>query len=350
MPRRRNSILDNPLMLSLLSWPEIEDLLLSRALSPPEDPLLDASSFDPDRFKELFRFEQDDMHELLDGLRMPDEVTSSQGVTVSDAEALCMTLRRLAYPTRLRELEALFHHDGSVIASVVGKVLSHVDYYFSHLLADMTTHRWLAPTDLERFAKAVHAKGSALSCCWGFVDSTVRRIYRQSSTGHVRCYKQKYQAVMSANGIVCQLNGPYPEWHHDCSILRLSSLYSSLETLAEGRRLLVYGRGRYPLRPLLMRPYEGGALKPHEALFNHKMAVVQRPVEYALGRLADELSVVRFHKSQAFSRQHLTRMYRVATLLANCHACLYGNPVSAFFGVEPPTLEEYLVPLPSDVE
>ena len=32
----------------------------------------------------------------------------------------------------------------------------------------------------------------------------------------------------------------------------------------------------------------------------------------------------------------------IASLLANCHSCLYSNEVSTYFGVPVPDLEEYL--------
>lgn len=346
---RHHRILDDALLLSGLSWREIEDLYLLDAWSSPAvDPLLDPSSVEPYRFRELFRFEQGEVSELLDRLMMPGEVSSSSGVKVTDAEALCMTLRRLAYPARLRELEVLFNRDGSVISSVVDKVLSHVEYNFNHLLADINTHRWLTPSNLELFAEAVHAKGAPLKNCWGFLDCRAQRMYRPLA-GRFQPYMHKYQALMAANGIICHLERPYPERTNNSGTFQLSSLHDSLEKLAQGRDFTVYGRGQYPSHSMLTMPFEGAALKPHEAFFNDMMDVVWRPVEYSVGRVADSLSVVRFYQGQAFSRQRVARMYKVATLLANCRTCLYGNQVSHFFNVEPPTLEEYLVPLPSDV-
>lgn len=55
-------------------------------------------------------------------------------------EALCMTLRRLAYPNRLCELEIEFCRHGTVICSNVNKVLSRIEYYFAHLLSNMKSH------------------------------------------------------------------------------------------------------------------------------------------------------------------------------------------------------------------
>ena len=37
---------------------------------------------------------------------------------------------------------------------------------------------WLLPQQLRTFADAIHQKGGALTNCWGFVDGTVRPMYR----------------------------------------------------------------------------------------------------------------------------------------------------------------------------
>lgn len=96
-----------------------------------------------------------------------------------------MTLRRLVYPKRLCELEVEFGRHGTVICSVVNKVLSHIEYYFAHLLSDMNNHDWMTPSRMHefaelrvhfrwcaectfsnvRFSQAVHARGVPLRSC-----------------------------------------------------------------------------------------------------------------------------------------------------------------------------------------
>lgn len=69
--------------------------------------------------------------------------------------------------------------------------------------------------------QAVHNKGAALQNCWAFIDGTARPICRPSEdqhayfSGHKRLHVLKYQAVMCANGLVCDLDGPYPGRRHD---------------------------------------------------------------------------------------------------------------------------------------
>lgn len=46
-----------------------------------------------------------------------------------------------------------------VISSVANKVLVHIEYYFAHLLSDMTSHRWMNPSRLQEFAEV------RIHCC-----------------------------------------------------------------------------------------------------------------------------------------------------------------------------------------
>ncbi|KAH7972153.1 hypothetical protein HPB52_007841 [Rhipicephalus sanguineus] len=72
-----------------------------------------------------------------------------------------------------------------------------------------------------RILQAVHNRGTPLSNCWGFVYGTARPICHPSVdqrtyfSGHKRVHALKYQAVMGANGIVCELDGPHPGSRHD---------------------------------------------------------------------------------------------------------------------------------------
>ncbi|KAH8021173.1 hypothetical protein HPB51_012568 [Rhipicephalus microplus] len=89
------------------------------------------------------------------------------------------------------------------------------------MLADLTVHDWINLQNLQLFSQAVHQKGAPLKNCWGFIDGTARRICRPSKlqqehySGYKRFHCQKYQAVMCANGIICQLDGPFRGRPHD---------------------------------------------------------------------------------------------------------------------------------------
>ncbi|KAL1483949.1 hypothetical protein MTO96_032860 [Rhipicephalus appendiculatus] len=159
MPR---SVLHDPLLLSELKWSEIEDLLVLEVLGETRrDPLssrglLNIDAMDNGMFRTYFRFEKEDIRKLRVALRIPETVVTAQRVPVPGDEALCITLRRLAYPNRLKDLEDFFGRHSSTISSLTTKVLRHIDEKFFHLLDDVNNHSWLTIDTLENFSKVSH--------------------------------------------------------------------------------------------------------------------------------------------------------------------------------------------------
>ncbi|XP_049267220.1 uncharacterized protein LOC125756455 [Rhipicephalus sanguineus] len=183
--------------------------------------LLDIERIDVELFKLQFRFEKEDLGELASALLLPQAVVSAQNVTVSGQAALCLTLRRVAYPSRWCDLEKIFGLHASVMSSVASKMFCHITSNFGHLLDDCNNSSWLSPLFALIFLQAVARKEAPLRNCWAFIDGTARpncrskRNQEQYYSGHKRCHCVKYQYVMCPNGIICQLDGPYPERRHD---------------------------------------------------------------------------------------------------------------------------------------
>uniref|UniRef100_L7M5K8 Uncharacterized protein n=1 Tax=Rhipicephalus pulchellus TaxID=72859 RepID=L7M5K8_RHIPC len=168
------SVLQDPFLVHHLPWKYIDDLLVLELIQPQprrnlrENSLLDIDAIDATTFYRNFRFHKGDLDDLIVGLLIPGEVMSTQRIRVSGREALCMTLRRLPYPNRLCDLEAMFNHHSSVISSVVSKVMSHIEYYFGHLLADLTVHSWMNLENLELFSQVRKHESRSTSCEYDF--------------------------------------------------------------------------------------------------------------------------------------------------------------------------------------
>jgi len=78
-------------------------------------------------------------------------------------------LRRVAYPNRLLDLQQLFDIQARDISHICNYILQYIMAHFSHLLNNLEQN-WLNEENLEKFSKAVDAKGSPLKKCWGFID------------------------------------------------------------------------------------------------------------------------------------------------------------------------------------
>ncbi|KAH7944582.1 hypothetical protein HPB52_021399 [Rhipicephalus sanguineus] len=140
-------------------WFEIEDLLRLELFEyKRRDPLsvhgyLDIDKMDNGQFRTYFCFEQNDVRRLKSALLLPDVVRTPRDVSIPGDEALRLTLRPLAYPNRLRELEPLFGRHYSVISSATNVVLAHIENTFGYLLRDINNHVWLDLPKLEVFSQ-----------------------------------------------------------------------------------------------------------------------------------------------------------------------------------------------------
>ncbi|XP_042150753.1 uncharacterized protein LOC120849884 [Ixodes scapularis] len=220
-------VFEDPLALAVLRWDEMEELsFLDMEYPVPRRfrsgrGYLDVLNIDSEAFRHQFRFEQMDLMELCSALRVPHTIRTAQNVAIPGQEALCILLRRLSYPNRLCDLEGMFGRHSSTLSSATTVVLNHLTSTFGQLTADLSAHTWLNRASLDEFSEAVRAKGAPLQNCWGFVDGTARPICRPTEdqrlyfSGHKRVHAIKYQGVMCANGIIVEMNGPYPGHRHD---------------------------------------------------------------------------------------------------------------------------------------
>lgn len=153
------SLLADPLVLASLNWSDIEYLLLAYDTEKRQRQfksyrgLLNIDSMDDDAFRQQFRFEKPDLQRLRTQLRIPDRLTTQQGIHVNGDEALCIALRRLAYPNRLCDLEPLFGRHYSTLSLVSNGVMSHIETAFGCLLDDLSSLPWLNLDSLRLFSQ-----------------------------------------------------------------------------------------------------------------------------------------------------------------------------------------------------
>ena len=123
-----------------------------------------------------FRFNRQQIIELTDHLRLPDIIITRNRYKCNSIEALCMVLGRFATPSRIGDLVNLFGCSRERICSIFNYAIDHILDRFKHLLKwDYTRYNL---SKLKELAQAVSDAGSALDCCVGFIDGTLRGIVR----------------------------------------------------------------------------------------------------------------------------------------------------------------------------
>ena len=69
---------------------------------------------------------------------------------------------------------------------------------------------------------------------------------------------------------------------------------------------------------------------------------VRVSVEWGFNKLISIFAFLDYKKNQKLYLQPVGKYYKVAALLINCHTCLYGSETTSYFGLQPPSLQEYL--------
>ena len=112
-----------------------------------------------DECKSEFRFYKHDVYSLIEVLDLPEKVTCPNRFSVYSDEAVCMLLKRFAYPCRYEDLVSGFARTVPQISMVVSQMTDLIFDKYSNLLSNLDQPR-LAPAKLCEFADVVHQKGS----------------------------------------------------------------------------------------------------------------------------------------------------------------------------------------------
>ena len=160
-----------------------------------------------------FRFTKQDIPVLAEVLGVPDTISCYQRSVCSGVEALCILLKRLAYPCRYVDLLPRFARSVPVLCMINNHMIDFLYETHSHRLLNWN-HQLLHPDALQTYTDVISANGSPLRNCFGFVDGTVRAICRPGHhqemlyNGHKRLHAIKFQSVALPNGMVGNLFGP----------------------------------------------------------------------------------------------------------------------------------------------
>ena len=157
-----------------------EEFLLLYDLNRSQNPdfqystqeMFNLDAYNDDECRASFRFLKNDIYYLKEKLDIPDELICYNRLTVPGDEALCILLKRYAYPCRLGDMIPVFYRPVPEI-SIIAKTMTDLIYNTFHRKLTDLNQNWLSPDHLQEFADTIHARGAPLTNCWGFIDGTV---------------------------------------------------------------------------------------------------------------------------------------------------------------------------------
>jgi len=132
-------------------------------------------------------------------------------------------------------------------------------------------------------------------------------------------------------------------------MLKYSDLLTSLHIYAynpAGDPLCLYGDLGYPHRPQLTCPFcqtNYPVLTRDMRDFNTAMSKLRVSVEWLFGDVGNYFKFTDYKKTPKLGMSAVGKQYIVSALMRNAHTCMYGNNNSAYFQLQPPTLDNYFV-------
>ncbi|OWZ24570.1 hypothetical protein PHMEG_000394 [Phytophthora megakarya] len=263
-------------------------------------------------------------------------IVTRERTKATGVKAMCSVLYKLAVPMRWVDLSESFGHSPSGLSNI----FLHTTLHLNGDLLD---------SKLEEFSEAMFAAGAPYTKIWCFIDGTVRRVCRpqpqkvcgkrkyltQQSVynGHKRKHSLKFQSLMTPDGMISHLFGPFPGRNHDIKYnSRCDERFKDYRIFRD----CAYGRDDVMLSPFGKAV---GNMTAVQLQISSSMRKLRVSVEWVLNywKTLDVKSNLRT------GTQPVGKMYHVGVLMNNCITCLRGgNTASDYFKVKFPNIREYL--------
>lgn len=115
-----------------------------------------------------FRTRKEDITMLAVALRLPANIHCPNRTICERTEALCMLLRRFAYPCRYYDMINRFGRPVPELCLITNTILDYTYDNHNHRISQWN-HIIMSPHLLQEYADAIHRKGAPLNNYFGFV-------------------------------------------------------------------------------------------------------------------------------------------------------------------------------------
>jgi hypothetical protein len=154
----------------------------------------------------------------------------------------------------------------------------------------------------------------------------------------------KFQTFDLPNGMTADMWGPRSLRGNDLLLLTFSQLNERLRECQEmfEKWFKCYADSIFPMLDFVRSSHKGANLSERHVLENWAMKKVRVPIEWHYGDLASLYPFIDYKNNMKLMQQPVELIYFAASLLHNCHTCLYGNNTSEYFNCKPPSLENFM--------
>jgi hypothetical protein len=105
----------------------------------------------------------------------------------------------------------------------------------------------------------------------------------------------------------------------------------------------ILGDSAYPNNDLMLSVFKGNQLPLHAVAFNKIVCPLQTSVEWGYEKIVKYWAFLDFKKQMKIGKSSIIAMWHTAVFFTNVLTCTKGgNQISSFFGLPPPSVEEYI--------
>ena len=308
-----------------------------------------------------FRFRKQELFKLADMLYprlLPFLSFANSGCVIVDNRytspyetCLLVLLFRLSYPHRISpDMEKFFGMRKSHISATLITFGESMCCLSKPYLTNLSIWQQRIPL----YSQLIRSKLGVLDArnIWGFLDATIRPtcrpLYYQQTiyTRYKRCHGLKFQSIVTPDGMIASLLGPFSSKTHDARIFRESGLFDRLREMMPvgvGEAVYcLYADSAYALSAWIMHGYINPQANSPEADFNVRMSSARIAVEWGYKNVTQLWQFLDFRRQMMVFKTPVAQLYIVAAFLTNLRCCFYGNQQSDYFGATRMSVEEYL--------
>ena len=220
---------------------------------------LNVYSLDDDECMIRFRFNIHEIQRIISAMNLPNTIRSDNGSIIDTVTAMCMLLRRLAYPNRYWDISQEFGYDNTMVCRFILTLVTILDNKYRSFITfwpGITTQRVI------HYSNIITTKFNAIQQIWGAIDGTLRASCRPTHnqkllfSGHKRMHGQKFQSIFTPDGLIVSLWGPELGKSHDLTLLRESNILNILQpyVIDNDTIYFLYGDCAYSGQRYIMSP------------------------------------------------------------------------------------------------
>jgi hypothetical protein len=297
--------------------------------------------------KEFLRFRRENLDELYEFMRFPNRVVLENKSVMTGEEVFLRGLYELVTGEKQTSIAEKFGRHPSDQSRAFTYFINHIYRNFHHLVTD-NLNWWQENGLMERAAIAIEEKLGVRydNRFVGFIDCNCletnrpgggpceaggnssrwdEEVQRAFYNGWKSIHGLKHQTVDNALGFTMDIIGPYSNRRNDLYLFRDSDINARMARLGWH----IFGDSAY---------HNHSHVKSYGAdpVFNRKMKKVRISIEWNYMTTASLFSYVAFKRKFKILESMasgISRVYIVATILRNIHACYYGNLTMNYFNV-----------------